>query len=639
MTDTEAGISGRPATRKSVFLILITALAILFGIVALMLAAYGWTFEPEVTQDPLYMRITDIAVRTIKVLLLSDIYYEPIEHIEKWPLETARAFGVASSLLFGVRLLLYAIGSHMHAMWFRFTSNNHDVIIGAGPAAVEYARNHGALFNSRRAIRLADEREPTARRLATYVRTGALENQLRIAAASRAKRILVDEGDDADTWQSAQAIARKCRKAEVLAHITDPWMRDRLSREVPTARLTPFSYAGGAARHVMLAHPPYLLAEKLKAPAQHILIVGFGQVGQSAAREFIVTCVSPLFPKMMVTVVDPQASRLETDFRSRHPDLCKPKDGSAADDNSRIDFGFFEGDFRLNDDKLFAFIRDRSKASEVCAVYIAVDLERRPLGLALALRAMATQEKLFRAPVFVCAQHGAGLPSVHQGAGYVGGALEPKERIALERQAEQDGRLSDLRVVSYGSWPEAFDGAGLLERDLDGQAKRFHKEYERLRAEESRRTDPAAPQSNAQPWEILPDQLRVSNRRVAAHIRAKAHAAGFELGAWLDSKKGGWGTHDLPPAAPVLPSEPDEMLTGGAADQMRKLGELEHRRWMLDRYLDGWRKGERDDYARLRPDLIPFAEIEETSKKKDYTIIRTTRALLEGRAPGGKRRA
>ena len=60
---------------------------------------------------------------------------------------------------------------------------------------------------------------------------------------------------------------------------------------------------------------------------------------------------------------------------------------------------------------------------------------------------------------------------------------------------------------------------------------------------------------------------------------------------------------------------------------------------MLDRYLDGWRKGERDDYARLRPDLVPFAEIEETSKKKDYMVIRTTRALLEGRTPGGKRRA
>ena len=71
---------------------------------------------------------------------------------------------------------------------------------------------------------------------------------------------------------------------------------------------------------------------------------------------------------------------------------------------------------------------------------------------------------------------------------------------------------------------------------------------------------------------------------------------------------------------------------------MRMLGELEHRRWMLDRYLDGWRKGERDDYARQRPDLIPFAALDETSKKKDYTVIRTTRTLLEGKAPGGKRR-
>lgn len=639
MTQAEAGISGRPATRKSISLILISSLAILFGVIALVLAAYGWTFEPEVTQDPLYMRITDIAVRTVKVLLLSDIYYEPIEHVEKWPLETARAFGTASSLLFGVRLLLYAIGSHIHAMWFRFSSNNHDVIIGNGPAAEEYAGHHGALFSRRRAIRLAEERAPTARRLATYARAGTLENQLRTAAASRAKRILVDEGDDADTWQSAQAIARRCKKAEVLAHITDPWMRDRLSREAPTARLTPFSYAGGAARQVMLAHPPYLLAEKLNAPALHILIVGFGQVGQSTAREFIVTSVSPMFPRMMVTVVDPQAMRLETDFRSRHPDLCKPKNAAGADDGSQVDFGFFEGDFRLNDDKLFAYIRERSKASEICAVYIAVDLERRPLGLALALRAMATQEKLFRAPVFVCAQHGAGLPAVHQGAGYVGGATTSKERIALERQAEQESRLCDLRVVSFGSWPEAFDGAGLLEQELDGQAKRFHREYERLRAEESRRADPTTPQMDGQPWEVLPDQLRVSNRRVAAHIRAKAHAAKFDLAGWLDSKKGGWATHDLPPAAHLLPSETDEELAGEAAERMRALGELEHRRWMLDRYLDGWRKGERDDYARLRPDLVPYGDVPEASKKKDYVVIRTTRMLLEGKAPGGKRRS
>ncbi len=41
---------------------------------------------------------------------------------------------------------------------------------------------------------------------------------------------------------------------------------------------------------------------------------------------------------------------------------------------------------------------------------------------------------------------------------------------------------------------------------------------------------------------------------------------------------------------------------------------------------------------KVRVDIIPFADLEETSKKKDYTVIRVTRALLEGKAPGGKRR-
>lgn len=635
MSETQVGVSGRPATRKSPFLIAVTALAILFGIVALALAGWGWTIELPARPNPpaeTHMLWVDVVVRAVKVLLLSDIYYEDLSAANaRLPLEWARAFGVASSLLFGVRLLLYAIGSHIHALWFRATSGGHDVIVGDGPAAVEYAGDHGRLFAKRRAIHLAAERAPTTRRLATFARGGSLENQLRASAAFRAKRIVVDEGDDADTWQTAQAIARKCGKTEILAHISDPWMRDRLSREVPTAKLTPFSYAAGAARQAMLAHPPYLIAGKLGAPAQHILIVGFGQVGQSVAREFIVTCVSPQLSRMMVTVVDPQATRIETDFRSRHPDLCTPKDGSPPASDANVDFGFFEGDFRLQDDKLFDFIRKRSQASEVCAVYIAIDLERRPLGLALALRAMATQEKLFRAPIFVCAQHGAGLPAIRQGAGYVAGDItKPDELIAREREAAQDGRLFNLSVVSFGSWPDAFDGAGLIERDHDGQAQRFHKEYSRLAADVAREKNPQLPPPEITKWAALSDQLRISNRRVAAHIRAKAHAAGFDLHGWLDQQRGGWQTHDLPPAADGFKLDD--------RDFMLRMAKLEHQRWMLDRYLDGWKLGPRDDYARMRPDLIPFEKLALESVHKDDEVIKTTKALLADANPGRKRR-
>jgi len=66
------------------------------------------------------------------------------------------------------------------------------------------------------------------------------------------------------------------------------------------------SYANGVARQLMLAHPPYLLAaRRYKAPAQHILIFGFGAVGQALAKEFLITSVSNNPRPMMITAIDP----------------------------------------------------------------------------------------------------------------------------------------------------------------------------------------------------------------------------------------------------------------------------------------------------------------------------------------------
>lgn len=619
MSETQASANGGPVAGRPLVLVAITTLAILFGVVALTLAAWGWTYEPEVTQDPPLMRGIDIAVRTVKVLLLSDIYYEPIEGPLKWPLELARSLGTASSLLFGVRLLLYAVGSQMHALWFRAQSSDHDVIIGGGPAAVEYARNFQTLFGKSRAIRLAEERAPTMKRLATYARRGSIDNQIRAAVGKRARRVVIDEGDDADTWQIAQAFARACPKAEVLAHITDPWMRDRLSREEGRPGLAAFSYAGGAARQIMLAHPPFLLARKFGAAVQHILIVGFGQVGQSLAREFISTSLIDSDVKMMVTVVDPDAARIEPEFRGRYEGLA-----------GVVDFNFIAGDFRLSSVELMGKIQQRNGLALICAVYVAIDQDSRPLGLAMALREMAAQKGLFGAPIFLCAQHGAGLPTVRQGAGFIERA--PADLIKLERRATAENKLCNLRIVSFGSWPDAFDGAGLLEPKFDAQARRFHEQYGKLLAQHAREREPGNEPPPVTPWDILEDQLRVSNRRVASHMRAKASVAGFDLGSWLESEGGCWKTHDLPPAAEYFHIDEPEF--------MGRMARFEHTRWMLDRYLDGWQYGERrDNHARIRPELVPFDQLDPANVHKDDEVIRTTQTLFDGVKARGNRRS
>ncbi len=614
MIDAHAEVSARPVGgRGQAFLNVWWGFAIISGIAALALAGTGWFIELGAPKD--WPDAIDIAVRTVKVLLLSDIYYGPVANPEAAPLlEYARALGVLASLLVGVRLLALAIGSRLSDFLYSFFIGRHHVVIGAGPAAQEYAAAHNGMFKGR-AIHLADKRMPTAHRLATWQRRGQLKTQLRHAKAGSARRIIVDEGDDADTWQTAQLAARVCPKAEVLAHIADPWIRDRLSRDRSsdqraTPRLTPFSYAGGAARQVMLAHPPYLLAQALGTGVQHILVVGFGQVGEAIAREFIVTCVMPGDHKLMVTVVDPFAvSTIEPDFRGRHEELVK-----------HVDFDFIPGDFRLADtraDGLIDRLTKRVAKAPVCAVYVAIDLDNQPLGLSFAIRAMALRHNLFLAPIFVCAQHGAGLPPVRHGIGLVGGPTDVQEE--REKQAVAEGKLCNLRVVSFGSWPAAFDGAGMFEHPYDAQARRYHEEYARQFASHERR-NAGAVTGAAKSWDELPDQLRISNRRAAAHMRTKAFVMNYDLGRWLAADAGYRECHELPPAAGVFPTaeEPDMAMA-----------KLEHQRWMLDRFLDGWRPGGRSDYYRTRKTLVPFDQLAPDEVAKDNAVVETTRTLMK----------
>lgn len=623
MADSKNGGGGVNVTSLLLWLII-------FGIggAACWLAWQGWTLVFDaMARDPNIAPETylfDKIVRTVKVLLMSDIYYDPSFTAGQlfWFIP-ARSLGIVFTLLVTFRLIFLALRSRMGDAWFRFWLGRHHVILGDGAAAKEYAAAYPGMFDGK-AVHIASEAAPKAGRVVTYERRGDIRAQLRQAKARAARRIIVDAGEDADTWQIAQQAAGEYPDADVLAHIRDPWIRDRLSRDRaqtdrPTPRLTPFTYATGAARQVMLAHPPYLLAKALEAKAQHILIVGFGQVGESVAREFLVTSVIPDQPKMMVTIVDPNARVLEADFHGRHKELME-----------FVDFNFIAGDFRVTDEKedgVFATVKKRAAKAPICAVYVAIDLAHEPLGLAFAIRAMAMRHSLFSAPIFVCAQHGAGLQRVRQGVGVVGGEFQLQEE--REKQAVAHSELCNLRVVSFGSWRAAFDGSGMLEDEYDAQAKRYHDVYSANLAEAQRRLEGSVP-GEATPWKNLPDQLRVANRRAAAHMRAKAHAVNFDLAKWLASTEGPNATHELPPAHDNFPQgdEPDI-----------RMSRLEHERWVLDRFLDGWRYGpKRDNYLRLRPQLVPFDQLKPEEIAKDNAVVQTTRKLMEEAAVAAKKR-
>lgn len=590
----------------------ITILFLLTALAAIVMAGLGWWIEENAASDP-GKKWLDVISRTVKVLTLSDIYEEKTaDTLAHGLLRWSRFLGVVGYVLIAIRLAMLDYGKGLSNFLFRRWSDKHDVIIGMGPAAVEYAANHSAMFKKRRAIHLADDEARLTDRLATFARRGELKDQIKRSVAGRAARIIVDEGDDADTWQTARLINAACPKAEVVAHITDPWVRDRLARENPAFSVTAFSYAGGVARQVMLAHPPYLLAKKLGASAQHILIIGFGDVGESLLREFVVTCVLPPPDRLIITVIDPAAETLNADFRSRHPDLVQ-----------HIDLVFLKGDFRADDKALRDALRERTSASPICAAYVAIALNAQPLSMALSLRSIAEQHSLFQSPIFVCAQHGAGLATVRQGAGMV--EVEPDEEGKREAQAQVEGRLYNRQVVSFGSWWDAFDGAGMFEDEFDWQAKRVHEGYEALNPKPSKKTRGVVEGS----WETIPDQLRVANRRAAAHLRAKAHACNFDLDEWLSAEPSR-ETREVPDAASAMTNDP------ATTEMLRR---LEHQRWTLDRYLDGWRYAEKRNPARkLNENLVPYEKLQKVDIDKDDSVINVTRNLISDKHPGGKRR-
>jgi len=59
---------------------------------------------------------------------------------------------------------------------------------------------------------------------------------------------------------------------------------------------------------------------------------------------------------------------------------------------------------------------------------------------------------------------------------------------------------------------------------------------------------------------------------------------------------------------------------------------------MMDRWLDGWRFGpERDNHAKLHPDLVGYDRLNETAQEKDRDFARWLDGWLERSGTGVRR--
>jgi len=91
------------------------------------------------------------------------------------------------------------------------------------------------------------------------------------------------------------------------------------------------------------------------------------------------------------------------------------------------------------------------------------------------------------------------------------------------------------------------------------------------------------------PWSKLEDTYKTANREQARYAVTILEASGFVVRPAAD------------PANPVV-------LDGFTDQEIEQMAEMEHGRWNVERLLNGWRHGDRDDKKKLHNCLVPWTD-------------------------------
>jgi hypothetical protein len=150
----------------------------------------------------------------------------------------------------------------------------------------------------------------------------------------------------------------------------------------------------------------------------------------------------------------------------------------------------------------------------------------------------------------------------------------------------------------------------LDEQLLEKLAQAAHELYcEGVRA---RRKDPQVPEDTHLeeiliPYKQLSEHFKQQNRENVGDIPAKLAAAGYVM----------------------VPARSNEMPFNFPGEDLERLAQAEHQRWMQAKLADGWRHDPvTDNIARTNRCLVAWQELDEVERQKDRDLVRGIPRIL-----------
>lgn len=406
------------------------------------------------------------------------------------------------------------------------------------------------------------------------------------AAAKRARFIFAVAGDDKVNIEIAtkafdchSARSNRGRPQRCAVHIDNAEISELFSERPLFKTVTDdfdahfFNINRLAARTLLDRYPPDRFQEVhgRDDPPASIMVFGTEMLAQELVTQIVRVGHYGNRKKPIVQLLTGEEDHVSKSVEKRRAALSEFVE---LEINNAIDF-----ELLLTNDDLLEEIVSRHQPS---VVYICVSSAVGALRLVSGLQRVGTTQ---RAEVVVCTAHRSDFTLL---------APSPEE---------SDG--FDFTV--FDVMRETCTVENIMRERLDDLARAIHEDYVARQMELGH-----SPETNSSlvDWRALPEVFRDANRNQADHVAVKLRVLGYDLPS------------DAPPN--------DLRLT---EQQLELVGELEHRRWLAEKKLAGWRhtSGPKDAAKRSAPTMVGWEVLTEEEKEKDRNTARDLPRLLEMR--------
>ena len=332
-----------------------------------------------------------------------------------------------------------------------------------------------------------------------------------------------------------------------------------------------------SARHFLRQYPPDFHAVVRGENRVHLVLFGFGAMGQKMAVEAAKLCHFLNSSRLKITVFDAKA-QAKTDFLTNYPAFKKV-----------CDFEFVPQVFAHD---LFNAQHVDLVPADATQLIITFGNDTQSAGFALSLREHLLNRQNGNIPIFV--------------------RLKYLRGVAKLLTDSQHG-LPDC-IHPFGTFEKILDLNESLEH-RDRLARSYHELSYLSRFQQAGQSGAAA-----EPWSKLPHFLRESNRLAVDHLHVKLRAVRHTV---------------VEHQAVVQVKDFKQYAIPGLGDLETALAKTEKARWNAEKLLSGWKFGPLAVLAKQHDNILSWEEMEndsELKKKLDYDrdIVRHMVGIVDG---------